>query len=622
MFAGLVLGAWAATRSFGPSLMPRRTLHQALVTGASAASGFAVGNATYGIVGGDLDADRQLLAFAGAAALGGATCATLHDDDELPMAALRAMGQGLAAGSLACMAVSGLRRSRNPVRDGAIFAALGSAAGGISIFRSLKAQVARREDVDPPPPRPLPAVAQSATVAAVLAAVVNGYRRSGTALARTLRLRLGLPPTAAAVVGGLGATAAWGVVVAAFADTFVRGMELYNRVVDPGYDEPPTSSARSAGPGSITTFARTGRQGRRFLLDVPGPDDIAAVMGVPARAEPVRVFVGYDQARSAEDRVRIALAELERTGAYERAVLIVGSPAGTGVVNTVPFETADYLLAGDSAGVAVQYERLPSLLSLHRVGVGGLHLRLLLEGIRRAIDRRRPGRRPRVLLYGESLGAWAGQNALLAAGGGTRALDRLGVDRALWVGTPYYSGWMRAVLAGETEDASVLEVSSAAELEDLGAGALADLRAVLLAHEDDPVRKLSLELLLQRPDWLGAERPGGISSRQRFTPLITALQTALDTANATNPTPGVFRAAGHDYRADLPKATALGLGLPRASDQQWDRITAKLQSDEGVRVALLRRPSAADEGGEPAAREPEEEIAATTIAAFGSGGLA
>ncbi len=621
VLSGLVLGAWAATRSFGPSLMPRGTIHQALITGASAASGFAVGNATYGIVGGDLDIDGQLLAFGGATVAGGAAYLSLPDDAPLPTAALRAMGQGLAAGSLASLTVNALRRSRRPLRDGAVVGALGAAAGGISIFRSLRAQMARREDVDPPPPRPLPAVAQSATVAAVLAAVVNGYRFSGTALARILRERLALPPTAATVAGGLGATVAWGAVAAAFADTFVRGMELYNRVVDPGYDEPPTSAARSAGPGSVTTFSRTGRQGRRFILDVPSADDIASVMGVPARAEPVRVFVGYDQARTPEERVKLALSELERTGAYDRAVLIVGSPAGTGLVDSIPFETADYLLAGDSAGVAVQYERLPSLLAIHRVGVGGLHLRLLLEGIGAALDRRGAKRRPRVLLYGESLGSWAGQNALLGAGSGVAALDRLGVERALWVGSPHYSGWMRAVLEGGQSAESVVEVPSAQALEQLGAPALSKLRAVLLTHHNDPVSKLSLDLFVRRPEWLGADRPPGVSSRQRFSPVITVLQTALDTANATNPVPGVFRATGHDYRADLPKATALAYGLPRASAEQWSRIMGKLQADEAARVALMRRPAAQDEGDDAQPREENEEIAAATIAAFGSGGL-
>ena len=70
VWSGLVLGAWAATRSFGPSLMPRATAHQAMVSGAAAATGFAVGNATYGIIGQDLPFDEELPAFAAATVVG------------------------------------------------------------------------------------------------------------------------------------------------------------------------------------------------------------------------------------------------------------------------------------------------------------------------------------------------------------------------------------------------------------------------------------------------------------------------------------------------------------------------------------------------------------------------
>jgi uncharacterized membrane protein len=80
-----------------------------------------------------------------------------------------------------------------------------------------------------------------------------------------------------------------------------RALAIYDRVVDPGYDRPPESPLRSAGPGSALSFSRTGRQGRRFITDVPAPEEIEAVMGTPAVNEPIRVFVGYDAAR---DRLR------------------------------------------------------------------------------------------------------------------------------------------------------------------------------------------------------------------------------------------------------------------------------------------------------------------------------
>ena len=313
-------------------------------------------------------------------------------------------------------------------------------------------------------------------------------------------------------------------------------------------------------------------------------------MGEPAVAEPVRVFIGYDMAKSAEDRVALALDELERTGAYDRSLLIVGSPAGTGVVNSVAFETADYLLRGDSAGVAVQYERLPSLLCLHRTGVGGHHHRLLLEGIRDALARRPPtASRPRVVVYGESLGAWAGQNAFLHQG--VAGLDDLGVEQALWVGTPFYSGWLHEVLASDAvRDGIVREVPSVLSLRASTDGDRERLRVVLLSHHNDPIRKINLDLFVRRPTWLEEPRPPTVPPRQRFTPVITALQTIVDTANATNQVPGVFRATGHDYRLDLPAVAMEVFRLPRPTPEQWERLMAALQADEAARASQFKLP--------------------------------
>jgi uncharacterized membrane protein len=609
VWSGIVLGAAMATRSFGPSLMPRKTGNQALVSGASAAAGFAIGNATYGVVGSTFAPEDQAAVFAatGAAGLLGSLLVREQAGEELDRAVLRSIGQSLAAGSAACGGVALVRGARDPLRAGLALGAVGAGLGAISVFRDLRHQIAALDDVDPPPPRALPALGQSVTVAGVLAAVVNGYRRSGRSMSDLLQRRFGLSRDLADVGGRVGATVAWGAVGAAFADTFVRGMALYDRVMDPGYDRPPLTAKCSGGPGSCIEFSRIGRQGRRFIGNVPTREDIAEVMGTPALAEPIRIFIGYDAASKPEERVALALRELERTRAYDRAVLVVGSPAGTGYVDTVPFETVDYLSLGDCAGVCVQYERLPSLLAIQRVGVGAHHYRLLLEGIHAALQDRAPTDRPRVVLYGESLGCWAGQDALMP--GGLQRLDELGIDRALFAGTPFYSGWMRNALAGRTAPpGAVIEVDSPDELERLDDAARRSLRVVLLSHDNDPVRKLTLDLLVKRPDWLQGQRPPGVSDHQRYAPVVTAIQTIVDTANATNQVPGVFRAVGHDYRLDLPAATLAAYCLDRPTPEVWSRLMAKLQGDEAARAARFRRPN----------QETEEGIEATAVVAAGA----
>ena len=420
MWTGALLGAAATVESFWPSLMPRSTIHQALVSGASAATGFGVGSAAYGW--GMRFAGREgvprLVAYLGRAGLAGGVVYGLRDRPGAPLwrPLVRMGGEAALVGSLTAASVEFVRTSNRPVRAGTVLGAGAVGAGAVRVTFAIRAQLRHRDEYDGPPPRALPAVAQSVTVASVLAALVNGFRLSTESAANVLHRRIGVPRLPARALGTAVATGTWAGVGVAFADTFVKGMALYNRVLDPGYDRAPDTAACSGGPGSPLSFSRTGREGRRFLLDRPSAEDIQSLMGRAPVAEPVRIYVGLDHARSMQDRVRLALAELERTGAYDRALLIVGCPPGNGWVNTLPFETADYLLLGDSAGVTVQYERLPSLLSLHRVGEGGEHLRLLLEGIRDALADRPDDRRPRIVVYGESLGAWAGQNAVLHRG--------------------------------------------------------------------------------------------------------------------------------------------------------------------------------------------------------------
>ena len=61
------------------------------------------------------------------------------------------------------------------------------------------------------------------------------------------------------------------------------------------------------------------------------------------------------------------MRELERTGAFDRAWLMIASPTGTGYVNYAAVSILEFLTRGDCATVAMQYSARPSPLSLDRV---------------------------------------------------------------------------------------------------------------------------------------------------------------------------------------------------------------------------------------------------------------
>ena len=79
------------------------------------------------------------------------------------------------------------------------------------------------------------------------------------------------------------------------------------------------------------------RQGRRNVATAVTRDQIEQVMGEPAVAEPIRVFVGLESAATEAERVALALAELERTGAFDRELLMVISPPAPGTSTTWPW---------------------------------------------------------------------------------------------------------------------------------------------------------------------------------------------------------------------------------------------------------------------------------------------
>lgn len=602
VWSGAVLAAVAATRSFAPSLMPRRTSHQALVSGVSAALGFALGGATYGVAARTRSTSGDLAVLAGLGGVGTALSRALPPVDGEPMwrPTLRSTGDLLTAGSAAAATGVAVRGSRERFVAAAALVGAAAAVGARDVHRGLQAQKAMLETTDPPPPRPLPALGSSVGVAAVLAGVANGYRHSGRAIASVLQRRLGLRVISSEVAGDVLAVGLWVGTAKALSNVFLTGLRLYDRVVDPGYDDSPDTPTRSSGPGSPLSFARLGREGRRFVVDAPSAAQIEDVMGRRAVAEPVRVFVGFAHGRSDRDRVALAMDELHRTGGFDRSLLVVGCPAGNGYVNTLPLEVLDHVLGGDVAAVAVQYGRLPSFLTLNRVSRGGRVHRLLLEAVAAEVAARPPERRPRVVVYGESLGAWAGQDAFLHRG--VAGLDELGIDRALWVGTPYYSGWRHEVLGARTVEVapgSVVEIGGPEGLRALDDEARRRLRAVILSHDNDPVGYISASLLVQKPWWMGERRPPRVPAAMEFTPVVTTVAVLVDAVNATRPIPGRFRATGHEFKADLPDVVLDAYGIERPDDGTWARLIEHLQAQDAERVAVTRALP------EPAAAVPE-----------------
>lgn len=377
-------------------------------------------------------------------------------------------------------------------------------------------------------------------------------------------------------VAGLGAAGAVGAYRVAKGQATTR-LTPGGQHIEKGFAEPPGLDTVSGGPGSLVDYATVGREGARFLSSSVPADVVTRVTGEAPLMPGVRVFVGFDTAATPEDRVELALQELRRTGAYDRSHLLVGAPAGSGYANSTPVDVLEILTRGDCAAVAVGYGLLPSFLSLDRVPLAAKTQKLLLDGIAQDLEGRH--RRPRVLLYGESLGARVQEAAIPA---GSADLDRLGVDAALWVGTPGGpdSVAFHAAVAGES-----ITIDRPEQIPDPLPDPLP--RVWFLEHDGDPVVRFEPTIAYRRPPWLAA-RPRGrnVPAQMMWAPGITWAQVLVDTLFATNIKPGSFESRGHDYRADLGATVraAYGLSVDEGTAARLETALRELEIARAERV--------------------------------------
>ena len=344
--------------------------------------------------------------------------------------------------------------------------------------------------------------------------------------------------------------------------------ETSGDAVEAAYANAPTSEFVSAGPRSAVPLDTIGREGRRFVNMALTVEEIESVMGGPAKP-PIRVFVGLETKATTSERADMAMRELETLGAFERKHIVFMSPTGTGYLNYVTAESLEFLTRGDVALVAMQYSLRPSPLSLFRVGIGIDQNNAFLHALKWRLAAIPEDKRPRLHIFGESLGAQTSEDVF--AEEGTEGLHRVGIDRGLFLGTPAGTKFRQRWLsdpASMDPDGEIVEVDNYQEFLALPEDVRARARYFFLTHHNDSMPKFWFPLAVQAPDWMGpAEtREPGVPKETAWRPYITFLITFIDVKNAMNVIPGQFVANGHDYRASLARFTSLAYDLPADDD--------------------------------------------------------
>ena len=640
---GLMAGAAVTPGTFARSLSERSWVDQGLVTGLTVGSTYLatlLAQDAMDVVGRSVgealplpsdvsDAQRHLLGTLAvnlaAVPVGiAATKLPVRDAEPIGRSALRQLGWRLGAtglmGAVHAAAGAGAESLTGHGRAGRLVGRVPMAIpAGLGLALVIER---RRQRSTPPEPggdfaqhKPLLGLAAAGGVVGVLAAASYGEaalagragRLASTYAPGSERGWRMLAHAGSLGVLCLGVTRLWGIGMR----RIEAGATTFEPVLDDSARDRFTGPTISGGPGSLVSWESLGREGRRhavlFARPTPLPPgdrpegmpegdwSIPRVMGVPAVATPIQVYVGLDAAATITERVDLALAEMDRTDAWSRSLLMLASPTGSGYINYIATNAVQYFTLGDCATVTLQYSKRPSPLSLTKVGDAREQNRLLWMRILSRLRDVPPGDRPKVVVFGESLGAHTSQDAFLHWG--TLGPQALGLDRALWIGTPSGSKWSHEIVGEDQYDADpdlVAVVNDFGQLEALGPQRRARVRYVLLSHDNDGVTKFGLDLLARRPSWLGPDRPRreevppfsprGIPESMRWRPVTTFFQGLVDMKNAQ--IPGAYRAWAHDYRPDLPAFIREVYDLP-VSDEQLARVATAVQEREEIREKLF-----------------------------------
>ncbi|TWF47385.1 putative membrane protein [Neorhizobium alkalisoli] len=397
-----------------------------------------------------------------------------------------------------------------------------------------------------------------------------------------------LPPRISRVIGfSLGIVLFWsvanGLLIRYALHVLDSSFAAFDVMFEPDQDQ-PTSPLQPGSPASLISWAELGRTGRGFVSSGPSADDIAKFTGQAAQ-QPIRVYAGLRSGGNAKERAKLAFEELKRVGGFERSILVVITPTGTGWIDPAAIDTIEYLYRGDVASVAVQYSYLSSPLSLLvEPDYGEEAAQALFAQIYQYWTTLPHSHRPKLYLHGLSLGALNSERS-------AELFEVLAdpIQGALWSGPPFASRvWRQVTEARNAGSPAWLpqfrDGSTFRFMNQNGTTALAEapwgpMRIVYLQHASDAITFFDYRDLYRQPDWMEAPRGPDVSDQLQWFPIVTMLQLAVDMM-AANTTPMGF---GHVFAPEhYLRAWLLVADLPGWSPQEITRLAHHLTEQRSI----------------------------------------
>ena len=424
----------------------------------------------------------------------------------------------------------------------------------------------------------------------LIVAVIVGY--FGLVIGRLIRgLFMGivwlsdkLLPRAIAVAIGVVITflLVIGLVQGVVIDGVVSAAEALSSVSDSGTTEGTSQSQsefRSGSPASLVSWESLGSQGRDFagegeavsFADIQAFNDGDAI-------EPIRVYVGLKSADTLNGRVDLAMAELDRTNAWERDVVAVYTTTGTGWVDPKVADSLEYMHAGNVAAVGLQYSYLPSAISIlvDRETVAETAF-AMINAVADRVAQLPEGEQPRVVVFGESLGSFGTEHAF----SGITDLSNK-IDGAMLVGPPWFNPlwgpltearepgtpvWKPIYENGETVRFVVVPET---DIDNPPGAEWPEPRLIYLQNSSDPIVWFSIASMLRKPEWMDDPRGPDVTPDMEWYPFVTSFQLLADLAYST----GVPGGHGHKYGSNTTDGWAAIVAPEGWTDADTQRLKA------------------------------------------------
>lgn len=314
----------------------------------------------------------------------------------------------------------------------------------------------------------------------------------------------------------------------------------------------PKDPLRTGSASSLIAWETLGARGRSFIAGGRSAKEISIFHGGKPAKKPIRIYAGLNSAEDSGARAKLVLEEMKRVGAFERSLLIVVTPTGTGWIDSAAIDPIEVLHCGDTAIVGMQYSYLMSPLALL------VEPEMAPESAKALVNtvynywRQLPAEsRPKLFLHGLSLGSYGSEKALSPL----NMID-IPINGALWSGPTFGNPIWKSLTRNRNEgspawlprigDGRTVRFTTQENALDIPGSSWSRMRLVFLQYASDPITFFEVASAFRPPDWMTAERAPDVLENLHWYPLITMLQLAVDMLICTD----VAEGFGHVYAAE------------------------------------------------------------------------